>query len=96
MALPIVHHEFPRGSRGFGNDPDGSGGLKEKRFELAPGNLFSGTWGWSVPPTWAFFGARTMGFWWDFRGQRSHEVLEHLGPSTSSSPGSPSLSESKD
>ena len=37
-----------------------------------------------------------MGFWWDFRLRRSPEVLEYLGPSTSSSPGSPSLSESKD
>jgi hypothetical protein len=37
-----------------------------------------------------------MGFWWDFRRRRSSEVLEYLGPSTSSSLGSPSLSESKD
>ncbi len=96
MALPIAHHEFPRKSAGFGNGPDGSGGLKEKRFGLAPDGLCSGTGGWSVGPTWAFFGARAMGFWWDFRRRRSPEVLEYLGPSTSSSPGSPSLSESKD
>ncbi|TFE67228.1 hypothetical protein A7Q09_08785 [Methylacidiphilum sp. Yel] len=43
MALPIAHHEFHRKSAGFGrNGPDGSGGLKEKRFGLAPGGLCSG------------------------------------------------------
>ena len=80
LSSSYFEGEGPEESAGFGNGPDGSGGFREKRFGLAPGGLCSGTGGWSVPPTWAFFGAKAMGFWWDFRQRRSPEVLEYLRP----------------
>ena len=62
LSASYFEGDGPEESAGFGNGPDGSGGFREKRLGLAPGGLCSGTGGWSVGPTWAFFGARDMGF----------------------------------
>jgi len=45
LSSSYFEGEGPEESAGFGNGPDGSGGLKEKRFGLAPDGLCSGTGG---------------------------------------------------